>query len=472
MSPMIGRSCVARPRNAAVGRDGPVDEQLAPPRWRSGGTTQTASPGTRSASRLVASTRAPRIALEDRRGGVAPRHRRGAHSCRGPGGPRRPAQRSRTRGDRVDLGLPELERRRDRRRHRRRGHRPPRAPRPPRHRPPRRQARAVSIAKPCLAGATGTDDGDQPVPIQQAGDRRPAPPRGRRAWSAGRRSYARRRPRRLDRSRPMPRGARPSAGLGAGSPPRAPAAPDRVEPELLGQDVRPSWNTRSASACRPSRYSASISWPRSRSRVGCSVTERLEVADQTRWRPSACSAPPAPRPARCAPRAGERRGAGRTRRRRSQPAPGRATAPPPRERSTASPRSPRRASGGRGGQAIEPMDVDVVRFDGQDVPGRTHRYQVTRAEALAQLRHEPLQRVRHPRRRIVLPQPLDQPIRGHDAASVQGQHREGRAASHPAPPAESCSAPAASIVPGGAPPWSSRYRLSGRTAPGQRARRW
>ena len=45
---------------------------------------------------------------------------------------------------------------------------------------------------------------------------------------------------------------------------------------------RASWYAASASACRPDRYSASISWPRSRSRSGLLRHERLEPRHQLR----------------------------------------------------------------------------------------------------------------------------------------------------------------------------------------------
>lgn len=43
-------------------------------------------------------------------------------------------------------------------------------------------------------------------------------------------------------------------------------------PSSSASTVRPSWNTRNASACRPARYSANISWPRSHSPTGCPAT--------------------------------------------------------------------------------------------------------------------------------------------------------------------------------------------------------
>ena len=49
----------------------------------------------------------------------------------------------------------------------------------------------------------------------------------------------------------------------------------------------PSWNTRSASACRPLRYSAIISSPRMRSRSGWSVTRAVRSGTTSSWRPSA-----------------------------------------------------------------------------------------------------------------------------------------------------------------------------------------
>ncbi len=49
--------------------------------------------------------------------------------------------------------------------------------------------------------------------------------------------------------------------------------------------ARASWYTSSASACRPARYSASISCLRNVSRSGCSPTSRLELADHVAVQP-------------------------------------------------------------------------------------------------------------------------------------------------------------------------------------------
>ena len=48
----------------------------------------------------------------------------------------------------------------------------------------------------------------------------------------------------------------------------------------------PSWNTRSASACRPLRYSAIISSPRIRSRSGWSATMAVRSGTTSSCRPS------------------------------------------------------------------------------------------------------------------------------------------------------------------------------------------
>ena len=61
------------------------------------------------------------------------------------------------------------------------------------------------------------------------------------------------------------------SGPGRGSPARAPATPPaRLEPELLHSVARARYAS-SASACRPERYSASMTCPRRRSRIGCSL---------------------------------------------------------------------------------------------------------------------------------------------------------------------------------------------------------
>ena len=72
------------------------------------------------------------------------------------------------------------------------------------------------------------------------------------------------------RARPRGGGSRPGAGAAPG--------PARCRARRRSA-ARAAWYTSSASACRPARYSASISCSQRRSRSGCSRDERLELAD-------------------------------------------------------------------------------------------------------------------------------------------------------------------------------------------------
>ncbi len=70
------------------------------------------------------------------------------------------------------------------------------------------------------------------------------------------------------------------------------------------------------------------------------------------------------------------------------------------------------------------MHVHVVGIDRQRVAGRSHHHQIAGTKALAKLGYEALQRVRHPCRRIVLPQRLDELIGRHHPSAAEGQHRQ------------------------------------------------
>ena len=131
-----------------------------------------------------------------------------------------------------------------------------------------------------LADASRPDEGDEAVVVEEAGelghlrlapDQRRQRRRDRRA-AVGGRSAARSRVgtgRTVER-RVLARIADSSwRSSGLGSSPSS--SPSRR---------RPSWNTRSASACRPPRYIASISSPRSRSRSGWARHECVELADR------------------------------------------------------------------------------------------------------------------------------------------------------------------------------------------------
>ncbi|GAA2218685.1 hypothetical protein GCM10010429_51270 [Micromonospora olivasterospora] len=94
------------------------------------------------------------------------------------------------------------------------------------------------------------------------------------------------------------------------------------------------------------------------------------------------------------------------------------------------------AGGQRGvagsGQRGEPVRVDVLRVDGEPVPGRVelHRRRGPGRprQHLAQPRHLGLERVRRPGGRVVAVQAVNQAARRDHPAGVEQQHQQGAAA--------------------------------------------
>jgi hypothetical protein len=82
-------------------------------------------------------------------------------------------------------------------------------------------------------------------------------------------------------------------------------------------------------------------------------------------------------------------------------------------------------------QSLEAVEVERLRLDPQDVPGRPRREHVRR-ERPAQTRDVDAQRVAAPIARLVSPEVVDQAVGGDDLVGVQEQHRQKPARLGPA----------------------------------------
>ena len=87
-----------------------------------------------------------------------------------------------------------------------------------------------------------------------------------------------------------------------------------------------------------------------------------------------------------------------------------------------------------GGAPLEPLDVDGVRRQIEDVPVAAHHHQVRRAQRPAQLGRQALQPVAHRGGRILTPQRVDQVLGRDDPTDVQGQARRAAPAAWPPRP--------------------------------------
>ena len=130
-----------------------------------------------------------------------------------------------------------------------------------------------------------------PVPERRSRPRqrrrpRPTTARHRRAAACAR---SRRRSLRRAARNPLvpPRGRDRGRGSSAASSCSSRA---RLEPELVGEPAPPAWYAARASAWRPARYSARMSWPSGRSRCGCARTILSSSDTSSALRPSARSA--------------------------------------------------------------------------------------------------------------------------------------------------------------------------------------
>ncbi len=70
-------------------------------------------------------------------------------------------------------------------------------------------------------------------------------------------------------------------------------------------------------------------------------------------------------------------------------------------------------------EPLEPMEIELVRLHSQEVAGRARDHELLPAERLPQLRNAHAEGGRACRGRMVSPQIVDQPIRGHDLVGVE-----------------------------------------------------
>ena len=175
--------------------------------------------------------------------------------------------------------------------------------------------------------------------------------------------------------------------------------------------ARAAWYASSASAWRPDRYSASISWARRCSRSGCRRTSASSSPISSACRPSARSS--STRCSRHARRSSSRRAISGSAKRWSA------------KSASGSPRHScerlRRLSAVA--QELEAGEIELVRLEPQQVSAR-FRLQTLPSEHLAQLRDVDLQRLSRRLRRLLVPEGLDQPLVRDHAVRVHCEHGE------------------------------------------------
>jgi hypothetical protein len=171
-----------------------------------------------------------------------------------------------------------------------------------------------------------------------------------------------------------------------------------------------------------------MSWPRSRSRSGCSPTSPVSSATSSAARPAASSA--ASRSSRSP--AAARRGARRPRRSGGH-RPRRGPAPPagqcrPQRGGGVAERAGLGEAAAVGGPVGEHLGVELVRPDAQDVPGRLGGDDALRrtggGQPPPQVGHAVADLLRSRLGRVVVPHGVDQPVHRHDAVGVEQQRRQ------------------------------------------------
>ena len=127
-------------------------------------------------------------------------------------------------------------------------------------------------------------------------------------------------------------------------------------------------------------------------------------------------------------------------------------ASPQRERLIEQLGAPRRLARPRGvDEAPDAGEIELLGVEPHEVAGRA-RLDHVRAERLPQLRDEVLQRRRRGRRRVALPQRLDEPVERDDPSCVEQEHREERALLRAAERDRVAAGAAGARSPGRAPP--------------------
>ena len=345
--------------------------------------------------------------------------------------------------------------------------------------PPKRRPSASAAAdlegQPGLAHPAGADEGDEAMLGEQ------------RREVAQLRVAADQRRQRL-RDAPGERGAGGGRGDGRrrgassdGSWARIAASSRRSSgpgsrPSSSPRSCRPSWKTRRASACRPARYSASISSPRSRSRSGWAATS------SSSWTIGALVAARAGARGRAAPRAtasrSSRQPGDRRRREVLVGEVGERIAPPERVGLGQQVDGPVEVTGGGqrpplGDQLLEPVRR---RWRRRAARGRSRRRASTTRSAEPSARRSfdasPCRPLRTAGRRVVAPQRVDELLgRAPPGRRAAPARRGARAASRPRPRRRCPSSSSTSSSPSSPMRMGRRYPGHRRTFSARSARR-